>query len=75
MSGLVVRTTGLAVMPDGEDLNSEMATILNIADEGAGEYVEVRQSVHNSVLRIDPDEWQALRGAIDRLIAECRGGA
>lgn len=73
MTRVVVRTVGLAVLPNGDALHSDMATFVNIADEGAGEYVEVRQTAHGSVFRIDLEEWPVLRGAIDKMIAGCGG--
>jgi hypothetical protein len=47
---------------------------VRIDDNGAGEFVTVRESIPTmeGVLSIDVSEWPALRAAIDRLIAECR---
>jgi hypothetical protein len=70
-----VRTTKLVVAPKGEQVFSEMATWVEIKDDAAGEFVMVTQSGRTDVgqIAIDTDEWPALRDAIDRMIAQCRG--
>ncbi len=68
------RVTALVVLPVGQPTFSEMATTVEIADEAAGEFVEVKQRGRIDIgkIQINPEEWPALRDAIDRLIAECR---
>ena len=68
------RVTALVVLPVGQPTFSEMATTVEIADEAAGEFVEVKQRgrVDIGKIQINPEEWPSLREAIDRLIAECR---
>lgn len=69
------RIMSLTVAPEGEPTFSEMATTIKIEDESAGEFVVVIQSGRTDVgkISINPEEWPAMRDAIDRLIAECRG--
>lgn len=69
------RTIGLILAPKGAPIFSEQATEIKIVDESAGEFVEVCQSgrVDLGKIAISPEEWPALRGAIDSLIKECRG--
>ena len=69
-----IRTTALTVAPAGDSTYSEMATTIAIADEADGEFVEVKQHGRIDIgkIMIDPEEWPAIRGAIDRMIAECR---
>lgn len=68
------RVTRLVLVPEGEPLFSEMATTVEIEDEAAGEFVEVSQ--HGApglgMIQISPEEWPALRSAINRLVRECR---
>lgn len=66
------RVTALVVLPVGQPTFSEMATTVEIADEAAGEFVEVKQRGRIDIgkIQINPEEWPALRDAIDRLIAE-----
>ncbi len=69
------RIMELLVGPEGAPSHSDMATSVSITDEGGGEFVEVEQSGGPGIgkISIARDEWPALRDAIDRLIADCRG--
>ena len=68
------RVTAVIVAPAGDPTYSDMATTVSIADEAAGEYVEVSQEgrIDLGKIAIDPIEWPALRDAIDQMIAACR---
>lgn len=69
-----IRTTQIHVVPPGEPLYSEMATTVSVTDESGGEFVEVEQSGRGDLgkIMIEPNEWPALRDAIDQMIGECR---
>jgi hypothetical protein len=67
------RITQITVVPDGEPIFSERAVTISIRDEAAGEFVVVKQLTDDpQELSIDPEEWPALREAIDEMIKECR---
>jgi len=68
------RVMSLLVVPVRQPAHSEMATTVEIVDEAAGEFVEVEQHgrVDIGKIQINPEEWPALREAIDRMIKECR---
>ena len=68
------RVTRVVLVPEGEPLFSEMATTVQIEDEAAGEFVEVSQhgAPELGTIQISPEEWPALRQAINRLVRECR---
>lgn len=68
----IIREKSLIVTKAGEALTDETNTIVEIEDEGCGEFVIVRHGDSNAI-RIDPDEWQTLRKAIDRMVKECKG--
>ncbi len=70
-----IRATKLVVAPKGEEVYFEMATSVEIKDEAAGEFVMVSQSGRTDIgqIAISPEEWPALKDAIDRMIAQCRG--
>ncbi|HRF10965.1 MAG TPA: hypothetical protein PLR37_02345, partial [Candidatus Accumulibacter phosphatis] len=70
----IARPTQFTVLPKGDKTYSERATKITIIDEAAGEFVEVSQSGRDGggKIAIDPEEWPAIRGAIDRLIDDCR---
>ena len=65
------RVTVVTVCKKGDPLFSETATRVEIVDEAAGEFVEVSQPAGGKV-SIGPEEWPAIRAAIDELIAACR---
>jgi len=68
-----VITTRLTVVPDGEPIFSELATHIEMQDEAAGPFVELIQigkigEAGRNTIRIDADEWPAIRGAIDQML-------
>ena len=64
----------MVVLPEDQPIFSELATTVTIVDEAADEFVEVGQSGHISLgkIVINPNEWPALREAIDMMIAQCQ---
>lgn len=76
MNEYETRVMSVIVAPKGDSLFSEMATKIYIDDEAGGEYVKVEQNradgnTHN--ISIEPDEWPAIRDAIERMLGDCRG--
>lgn len=66
-------TTRLTVVPEGEPIYSEMATHVEMQDEASGAFVELVQigqigEAGRNIVRIDADEWPAIRGAVDQMI-------
>jgi len=55
---------------------SDDATQIDIADEGDGEFVELTQTITalegSARIRINPEEWETLKLAIDTAIKHCR---
>jgi hypothetical protein len=74
MKKLETRVTQIVVCPPGQPLFSEMATTVRIQDEAAGEFVEMEQHGGPGLgkVQINPEEWPALRAAINRLMRQCR---
>jgi len=74
MSKMQTRVLSLAVVPGDQPICSEMATVVTIVDESGGEFVEVCQTGRVDVgkIQINPEEWPALRDAIDTQINACR---
>ena len=67
------RVTRIHLARPGESLYADLGFVLELDDEGGGEYVVVRaQEEGDGVVRIDPGEWPALRATIDYLIQTCR---
>lgn len=69
-----MRVTEMAIIQKGEPIFSEDGFTIRIEDEGAGEFVEVRNNCTDSVhaLRIDPKDWPELKLAISQFIEDCR---
>ena len=69
------RVTRLNVLPEGEPIFSEQAFTVEIEDEAGGEFIVVRSNDRACLdgnIRLNPEEWPALREAIDRMVKECR---
>jgi len=65
------RITQLTVLPKGEPIFHEGATRITITDEAAGEFVEVTQCCDadsDQTIRLDPEEWPAVRAAVNTLM-------
>lgn len=61
------------VVTEEEPLLDELATDIEIAGEGSGEFVEVKQHLEGSgKIRFGPEEWPAIREAIDCAVKLCR---
>ena len=77
-SAYVVRVTRLSVLPLKEPLFSEQCTHVTIVDEAAGEYLEIEQqsgssdAKHQTII-VAPDEWPALKQAVETLLSEIDG--
>jgi len=66
---LETRVTALTLVPEGEAIFSEYGFCVELVDDAAGEYVTVEQQIDTSPkISIDPDEWPALRSAINRMV-------
>ena len=61
------------VIPSGKTFNDEGVTIIDMDGEGGGAFVTVRQEeqLNANEIRIDPDEWPAVRAAVNRMVREC----
>ena len=74
-----IRATRLTVSEHGDAIFAESATHVEIADEGCGEFVRVKQQASRveddaqSIL-IEADEWPALKWAIETMLTNCRDG-
>ncbi len=70
------RITKMSVLPDNCSIFEYTATHIAIDDEGAGEYVTITQLTDDrhgdNVVNINPDEWPAIRAAVNKLITECK---
>ena len=74
MTDYETRITAVTVLPINAEIFSELATEVRIVDEAGGEYIEVDQCgrVDLGKIAINPEEWPALRAAIDDMVSKCR---
>lgn len=75
--GMEIRVTRLAVGPEKKALFDYEVMTVEIDDEAAGEYVVVSQCTdstanYNERIAFNPEEWPALRMAIDFMVSQCR---
>lgn len=71
---LKTMVTALHVLPQGDPMYSEMGFEIRIADDAAGGFIELVQdkgAPKPGVVSIDPDEWPALRSALNRMFRAC----
>jgi hypothetical protein len=69
------RVTRVVILPKGQELFSEQATIVEIDDENGGEFLRVSQQTGGEVserIGIDKDEWLSIRRVIDMMLDMCR---
>ncbi len=68
------RATSWAVLPKVEALCSELATVITITGLADCEFVTVEQMAmpEDCKVAFSPEEWPAIRAAIDHAISECR---
>jgi hypothetical protein len=66
------RVTQIIVLPEDEPIFSERGYTITIRDEAAGEYIEIEDHQEGSKVAINPEEWPAIRAAINRMVKECR---
>jgi hypothetical protein len=64
----------LIVLPEGEPIFSEMATVVGLDDEAAGPFVTLKQynSREDQLLAINAEEWPTIKAAIDQMIDVCK---
>lgn len=70
VSNYVMATERAVVMPVGASLNDEAVIRVGLEDEGAGVFVVVERD--DQKFKFDPDEWPALREAIERMLLVAR---
>lgn len=61
-----------AVCKEGMTIFDEASFRVEVDDEAGGEFVVVKNTCEDGCLKIDPQDWPALRDAIELAISECR---
>jgi len=65
------RVTAISVGPLGTSTLDDQVTLVQIENEG-GEYVTLQNVDGSGLVAITPEEWPAIRRAVNRLIRDCR---
>jgi len=67
----ITRITQMTIVPEGEHIFSEMATVISIDDEASGEYLTIEQPCREKAsIAINPEEWETIKAAIEQMLAE-----
>ena len=78
MTQYETRILAMIVLPEGEAIFCERATIIRLEDESGGEFIVIEQhpdAKDAQQIAINPEEWPTIRAAIDDMVARCKGGA
>jgi len=67
----------MTVLPAGEPIFSEKATVITIEDMTGGEYIQVKQQMNISsdtsqTVAFDPEEWGEVKGVIDQMVKDIK---
>jgi hypothetical protein len=65
----------MTVGPENVPIFNESNFVLTIEDEAGGEYLVLRSNqecLENGEIKIDPEEWEELKEAIDTMIQACK---
>lgn len=71
------RITQITVLPVGEPIFSERATVVSLDDESGGEYITVKQQMDttaemNQTVAFEPEEWEEVKGVIDQMFKDIK---
>lgn len=70
-----LRIKTIVVAPAGSPMFDEAATEVHIDDEASGEFIALRNPGEAGRVRFDPEDWPAIRRAINKLVKDCRDHA
>jgi len=64
------KITEYTVKPVEEQTFSINATIIRIADEGAGEFITLSQETdtRESIIAVEKDDWELIKGVVDAMM-------
>lgn len=71
------RITQITVLPVGEAIFSEKATIVSIDDEAGGEFITVKQqmdyvSKRDQIVAFDLEDWEEVKGVVDQMFKDIK---
>ena len=69
---LTQRTESILLTPPSEPIFSEATIRIKIEDEAAGEFLMFESLSNDGKLRLDPDEWSALKAGVEFMLSEIK---
>jgi hypothetical protein len=66
---MIKRAKAIVIHPEGKPIFDAMATVIEIDDQAAGEYVEVKQGDRS--ISINPEEWPMIMDSIHEMVRAC----
>jgi hypothetical protein len=68
-----LRVTQITIVPEGEPIFCDLGYTVKLDDEAAGEFVVIEDhSDDEGSIAINPQDWPALRRAINRMVKNCQ---
>ena len=76
MKEYITRKLKIAILPKGDPIFSEQATIIEIEGEAAGEYLAISQEPanvkHQKQILVETCDWSQIRDGIEMMIEEIK---
>lgn len=71
------RITQITVLPVGDPIFSERATVVSLDDESGGEFITVKQQMDTTAekdqtVAFDLEEWEEVKGVIDQMFKDIK---
>lgn len=57
--------------PEGKAITDDETFMVEIEDDGGGEFISICQPPEYHKLLINPHEWPALKKLVDRMVKQC----
>lgn len=69
----IQRPLSIIILPEGENIFCETATVITIEDDAAGEFLKISQCndvIEKGVISVESEDWVAIRDGIDFMFAQ-----
>ena len=68
---IITRNIKAVLGPEGNAISDDSMFLVEIKDDGGGEYVSICQPPDYNELLINPNEWPALKKLVDKMVKQC----
>lgn len=72
---MIEKITAITICNDGGAVASESSTVIEIDDEGSGEYIRITQpyaDVQDKGIGMTKEEWPMIKKAIEKMLKNCK---